>query len=224
MINNLTLLIPAKFESESLPIFLEELKDYDYKKLIVLDANDTKTIQSISKFNEIEILHQKKNGYGNALIEGINHINTELFCIINADGSMNPNELDGMLNEIYSNNQDIVFGSRYMKNAGSDDDDVITSFGNFLFTLLGKIFFGLKISDILYTYLIGKTKLVKELNLKSGDFKFCIELPIKARRKNFNCISYPCYERSRIGGRKKVNPLIDGFKILMGMVSLFFKK
>ena len=110
MINNLTLLIPAKFESESLPIFLEELKDYNYKKLVVLDANDTKTIQSISKFNEVEILHQKKNGYGNALIEGINHINTELFCIINADGSMNPNELDGMLNEIYSNNQDIVFG------------------------------------------------------------------------------------------------------------------
>ena len=104
--------------------FLEELKKYNYKKLVVLDQTDTKTINSINKFQDIEILCQKQTGYGNALIEGINHIKTELFCIIKeADGSMNPNELSGMLSEIKENNQDIVFGSRYMKNAGSDDDD-----------------------------------------------------------------------------------------------------
>ena len=138
--SDLTLLIPAKYESESLPIFLTELKDYDYKKLIVLDQNDIKTIESINHFKDIEILHQKKTGYGNALIEGVNHINTKLFCIINADGSMNPNELQGMLNKIDNDNQDLVFGSRYMKNAGSEDDDLVTSIGNFIFTQLGKIF------------------------------------------------------------------------------------
>ena len=222
--SNLTLLIPAKFEPESLPVFLEELKEFDYKKLVVLDKSDFTTIDSIKNFKDVEILHQKQTGYGNALIEGINHIKTDLFCIINADGSMNPNELNGMLNEINNNNQDIVFGSRYMKNAGSDDDDIVTSIGNFAFTLIGKIFFKLKISDILYTYLIGKTKLVQKLNLQSGDFKFCIELPIKAKRKNLKCISIPCYERSRIGGKKKVNPILDGFKILIGMISLFFKR
>ena len=224
MINNLTLLIPAKFESESLPIFLEELKDYDYNKLVVLDESDLKTIESIKNFKNIEILHQKKTGYGNALIEGINYIKTDLFCIINADGSMNPNELSGMLSEIKNNNQDIVFGSRYMKNAGSDDDDLITLIGNFIFTFVGKVFFRLKISDILYTYLIGKTNLVRDLDLKSGDFRFCIELPIKAKRKKLKCISYPCYERSRIGGKKKVNPFVDGLKILIGMLFLFFKR
>jgi glycosyltransferase involved in cell wall biosynthesis len=222
MKNSLTLIIPAKFESESLPIFLKELSHYDYKKLIVLDERDTSTIDVVKKFDDIEILYQKNSGYGYALIEGINHIKTDLFCIINADGSMNPSELKGMLNEINNNNLDIVFGSRYMKEAGSDDDDLITSIGNYFFTLIGKIFFQLNISDILYTYLIGKTKLVQNLQLQSGDFKFCIELPIKAKRNNLRCISYPCYERSRIGGKKKVNPLIDGFKILLGMIYLFF--
>ena len=137
---------------------------------------------------------------------------------------MNPSELRGMLNEIDDNNRDIVFGSRYMQNAGSDDDDLVTSIGNFIFTSIGKVFFRLEISDILYTYLIGKTKFVQDLKLQSGDFKFCIELPIKAKRKKLNCISYPCYERSRIGGKKKVNPFIDGLKILIGMISLFFKR
>jgi glycosyltransferase involved in cell wall biosynthesis len=144
MNNDLTLLIPAKFEAESLPIFLEELKNYDYKKLVVLDKTDFLTIDVVKKFNDIEILYQKNSGYGYALIEGINHIKTDLFCIINADGSMNPSELKGMLNEINNNNQDIVFGSRYMKEAGSDDDDIVTSIGNYLFYLDWKNFFSIK--------------------------------------------------------------------------------
>ena len=69
--SDLTLLIPAKFESESLPIFLNELNEYNYKKLVVLDQTDTKTIESIKNFKDVEILYQNQAGYGNALIEGI---------------------------------------------------------------------------------------------------------------------------------------------------------
>ena len=222
--NSLTLLIPAKSEAESLPIFLEELKKFNYKKLVILDSSDISTIETIKNFEDVEVLFQKKQGYGHALIEGIHHIKTELFCIINADGSMNPNEINGMLNLIETNHNDIVFGSRYMKNAGSEDDDIITFVGNYMFTSIGKIFFNLPISDILYTFLIGKTKKVQDLNLKSGDFKFCIELPIKAKRKKLDITSYSCFERKRIAGKKKVNPLVDGFKILMGMIKLFFTR
>ena len=222
--SNLTLLIPAKSESESLPIFLEELKSYNHNKLIILDEKDVKTIDSIKPFENVDILNQKKSGYGNALIEGINHIKTEFFCIINADGSMNPSEIEGMLNEIKINQLDIVFGSRYMKNAGSDDDDFITLIGNYIFTFLGKIFFNLRISDILYTYLIGKTQKIKELDLISGDFSFCVELPIKVQRKNLKYSTYACYERKRIAGKKKVSPFLDGIKILFGMINLFLKR
>ena len=88
--SDLTLVIPAKHESESLPLFLEELKDYKFKKLIVLEENDLKTINVIKNFPDIKILFQKKNGYGSAIVEGIKIVDTNFFCIINADGSMNP--------------------------------------------------------------------------------------------------------------------------------------
>ena len=129
-----------------------------------------------------------------------------------------------MLLEINKNLNDIVFGSRYMKNAGSEDDDFITLIGNYIFTFLGKIFFNLRISDILYTYLIGKTQKIKELDLVSGDFSFCVELPIKVQRKNLKYSTYACYERKRIAGKKKVSPFLDGIKILFGMINLFFKR
>ena len=221
--NNLTLIIPAKKESESLPIFINELKNYDCKKIIVLQENDIETIEAIKEFKEISILKQNKNGYGNALIEGINNVQTEYSCIINADGSMDPKYLGKMLEEC--NDKDLVFGSRYQKpGGGSDDDDVITSIGNFFFTLTGNLLFRLNITDILYTYILGKTSSLKKLNLTNQDFRICVEIPIKAKLKKMTYICLPSYERERIGGKKKVNALKDGLLILSEIVKYFFRK
>jgi len=222
---DLTLVIPAKHESESLPIFLKEINQLPCKKIIVLDENDFKTVDAIKKFDDIEILYQKKIGYGSALIEGINSVNTTFFCIINADGSMNPSYLFSMLEKVKNNNLDFLFASRYEKpNGGSDDDNFITLIGNFFFTNIGNLFFSLNISDILFTYVLGKKETFKNLKITSEDFTFCVELPIKAKRHRTKYQTMPSYERNRIGGLKKVNALKDGLLILFKMVKMFFIK
>ena len=220
--SELTLLIPANKEAESLPIFLKELEKYNYKKLVVLQSEDKETIESISDFQDVEICVQEKRGYGSALIEGIKKIDTNFFCIINADGSMNPKYLEEMLN--LCKNQDLVFGSRYLKGGGSDDDDFITFIGNKIFSLLGNIFFKLSLSDILYTYILGRTSSAKNLNLQYNDFRICVEIPILAKYQNYKFISTPSMERKRIGGKKKVNAFKDGFLILTAMFGLFFRR
>ena len=220
--NKLTLLIPANKEAESLPFFLKELGDYNFNKLVVLQSEDVETIESISEFKDIKIYKQKNNGYGNALKEGLNQINTEFFCIINADGSMDPKYLDEMLK--LCKNKDLVFASRYLKGGGSDDDDIITYIGNKCFSFIGNFLFNLKLSDILYTYIVGKTNSAKKLSLRYNDFRICVEIPIIAKIKNLDCISLPSKERKRIGGEKKVNALKDGFLILTAIVKLFLKK
>ena len=123
---DLTLVIPAKHESESLPIFLKEINQFPCKKIIVLDKNDFKTIDAIKNFNGIEILYQKKTGYGSALIEGINSVNTTFFCIINADGSMNPSYLSSMLEKVKNNRLDFLFASKYGWKPKTKLDDAIT--------------------------------------------------------------------------------------------------
>ena len=47
---NLTLVIPAKNEEYSLPRVLDEIKNYNCKKLIVLSKSDTETIRSIKNY------------------------------------------------------------------------------------------------------------------------------------------------------------------------------
>ena len=220
---NLTLLIPAKFESESLPSVLNELEKFNYKICVILKETDSSTINSIVDFN-VEVIHQKGTGYGDALIEGINYCKTEYFCIFNADGSFNPDEINGIMKKIEENNSDFVFASRYETNAGSDDDTIITLFGNYFFSFIGKIFFKLGISDILYTFVVGNTSKAKSLNISSKDFRFCVELPIKAKRNNFKIDVFPSFERKRIAGKKKVNAFKDGSLILKKLIELFFNK
>tara|TARA_B100000886_G_scaffold332039_1_gene284270 strand:- start:150 stop:821 length:672 start_codon:yes stop_codon:yes gene_type:complete len=220
-VNNITLIIPAKNEKESLPKVLDELKIYKLKILIVLEKEDKETIQSTENYN-CKIIYQGGKGYGDALITGIHNIETEFFCVFNADGSFDPSELNKMFDQIHDKKADFVFGTRYEKNCGSDDDTIITLIGNFIFTKIGMLFFGLNITDILYTYLMGKTSKAKDLKLNSKDFKFCVELPIKAQRKGHKLVTSKAYERSRIGGKKKVNAFRDGFIILMYMIKLFF--
>ena len=219
---NLTLIIPAKNEAESLPVVLGELKKFNFKINIVLHSTDTKTIQSIEGY-KINIIYQKNLGYGDAIIEGINNCNTEFFCIFNADGSFDPSEINNMFKSIQNRQLDFIFASRYEANSGSEDDTIITLIGNYIFTYIGKIFFKLGISDILYTYLIGRTDSAKKLNLSQKDFSLCVELPIKAKKNMMKLGSINAFERRRIAGKKKVNAFRDGFLILNHMIKLFFK-
>jgi len=221
--DNLTLVIPAKYEKESLPTVLEELKKYNLEVLVVVEETDQETINSIKNLN-CKILFQKNKGYGDALIQGISSVKTDFFCIFNADGSFKPEELDYMLKLSKNQNYDLVFGSRYEKNSSSDDDTIITFIGNKTFSFIGKVFFSLPITDILYTFVLGRTGKVNNLNLQSKDFCFCVELPIKAHKNKLKLTSSPANERRRIAGKKKVNAFKDGLKILVSMFKFFINK
>ncbi len=129
-----------------------------------------------------------------------------------------------MLNLLDNNNLDFVFGSRYQANSGSEDDTIITLIGNHIFTIIGRLFFRLPITDILYTYVLGKTESANTLKLNQKSFSFCVELPIKAIRNKMTMVSCSCYERKRIAGVKKVNAFKDGLIILIYMIKLFFLK
>ena len=174
--HDLTLIIPAKSEKESLPYVLEDLKNINCNITVSLKSSDVDTINSIKDYN-VKIYYQSGNGYGNSLTEAINNCDTKYFCVFNADGSFEKNDLIKLYNSIKKN--DFVFTTRYENPGGSEDDTIVTYLGNKIFSKMGNILFSLKISDILYTYFMGKTESFKKLNIQSDDFKFCVRAPNK---------------------------------------------
>ena len=68
-LSDLTLVIPAKEETDCLSHVLEELQNYNFQKIIVIPTN--RSLPNNWAFQNIKIINQSKNGYGNALLEGI---------------------------------------------------------------------------------------------------------------------------------------------------------
>ena len=130
--NDLTLVIPAKYEASTLPIVLRELEKYNVRKTIVIPEYDKQTQEAVKGFG-CNIVKQKGEGFGSALIEGIETVETKYLCIFNADGSFHPKYLIEMIS-LLENENDFVFNTRYEKNGGSDDDTFLTYMGNKFFT------------------------------------------------------------------------------------------
>jgi len=217
----INLIIPAKEEIENLINIINPLiKRKEINKIIlVLDKINKK---KFIKNRKLQIIVQKKPGYGSAIIEGFKISKSKFSCIFNADGSFNSNDLPKMIRLTKKN--DFVYASRYLKGAGSDDDNLITLIGNFMFSLMGRSMLNVKLSDILYTYVLCNTEKFKMLNIVSQDFRFCIELPYKVANNKFNYTEIKSKEFKRKFGKKNVNELKDGFLILMEIIKCFLKR
>ena len=68
--DDLSLVIPAKQEPNSLPMVIKELDNFKLKKFVVLKDTDKETIESVKKL-DCEIIFQSGLGYGNAIRQGI---------------------------------------------------------------------------------------------------------------------------------------------------------
>ncbi len=222
--DEITLIIPAKNEPNALPLVLNEIKEMQLPvKILVIMSEDDQDTYEAAKNYECEVIFQTRKGYGNAIVEGINFAKTKYSCIFYADGSTDPKYIKIMYEKILNHKLDMIFGSRYEKNAHSLDDDFITRLGNFGFTLLGNIFMKLKISDLLFTYIFAKTDCFKNMSLSCDDYCLCIEIPFKAKLSNLKYTTIPCIERKRFADKKKVKALTDGLKILIYFFSKYLK-
>ena len=214
------LVIPAKENFSDLKKFALTLtKQKNVNKIIlVLHTKNSGKINS----KKVKIIVQKKPGYGSAIKEGMKHSKSKYACIFNADGSFNIKSLKLMIKKLDKN--DFVFASRYLEKGGSEDDTIITLVGNYFFTILGNYLLNIKLSDILYTYVLCDTKKFNKLNLINNDFRLCIEMPFKISFNNFKYASVPSYEFKRKFGKKNVNEIKDGFLILIEVFRCFIKK
>ena len=88
---------------------------------------------------------------------------------------------------------------------------------------MGKILFNVKITDILYSYVMFNRQKFISLNLTSKKFNLALELPIKNAIDKSKYTDVSSHERKRFKGKKKVREFQDGFQLLIFMLNMFIK-
>ena len=208
-----SLIIPTLNEACVLEKTLRLVSKKYVDEIIVVDGHSTDDTVTIARSLGCRAFIQPNKGYGDAISYGVKQAKGEIVIFMDADSSQDPRAIPKLLAKI-KEGYEMVLGSRYLKGAGSDDDTPIRYIGNMFFTFLVNKIHNLNVSDSLYLFAAIRKNAFKKINPTSSDMEFCVEILIKARKKNIKIAEIPIKELERAAGTSKVNIFYHGFRIL----------
>ena len=219
-----TLLALVLNEIDGLKEIVQKINPNLFDNIIFVDGGSTDGSIEWLKENNFNVVHQKNKGLGNAYLEGLRIIKDDFVITFSPDGNSDPSRLKEMVNVINTNNPDILICSRYLDWAKSDDDNLLTGFGNWIFTKTFNILYKQKITDYLVLYRAFKRSIVYELSVDELAIAWQSQLMCRAAKANKNIIEIPGTESKRIGGETKVSIIRNGFAELFMIFKEFFKR
>jgi len=212
----ISIIIPTLNEEKNIGKVIDDLKKHAplNSQIMIVDSGSQDETLKIAKEKGIEIYQLDVRGKGKAMRFGAEEAKGEILVFIDGDGSYSPSGLGRLIEPILQERADIVYGSRFLPNS-KREISLIRYLGNKLFILLGFLLYG-KTTDFLTGFFGIKKDAFSELNLKSNGFEIETEIFAKAAKKNLKMEEVPIeYTKS---GESKLNPLKDGFKILITLL------
>ena len=233
--NSFSLVIFTKNEIESLPKVMPLIDEKLFTQILIVDANSTDGTVEWCRENGYDVFIQKSYGLRQAYQEALQYIKGDYMITFSPDGNSIPELLPMLINKI-NEGYDMVIVSRYLDGAKSEDDDIITGFGNWLFTKIVNILHGGKYTDVMVMYRGYRKAILEELDL-TGDKGFAVPerlfntrigmeplLSTRAARAKMKIGEIPGDEPRRIGGERKLEIVRWGLAHMYQFIAECFRK
>lgn len=213
-----TLLVPTLNEVEGMRAIMPRVNKNWCDQIIILDGGSTDGTLEYAKEHGYFVYLQKSKGFRQGYTEVVPYIEGEVVVTFSPDGNSIP-ELIPVLIEKMKQGYDMAIASRYLKDAKSQDDDLITAFGNWFFTRTINLLHGSHYTDSLVIFRAYKTKLITLLDLDKDEGYAIFErlfntlvsweplLSVRAAKCRLKIIEIPGDEPARIGGKRKLQVL-----------------
>ncbi len=209
-----SLVIPALNEAEGLAAILPRVPGR-VDEIIVVDGGSTDgTAETVTGARSDAVLvHQQGHGKGSALKQGLELARGDILITMDADGSMNPEDILAFVAELEAG-ADFVKGSRVVPGAGSDDFTRLRRAGNTGLTHVANVVFHSKYTDITFGFNGYWRFTMEHLGEMADGFQYEIQAALRASALGFATAEVPTHEPARIGGKSKLHPMRDGWSIL----------
>jgi glycosyltransferase involved in cell wall biosynthesis len=222
---SVTLLVPTLNEIEGMKHIMPQIEKDWCDQILVVDGRSTDGTVEYARAQGYDVIVQKKPGVRNAYLEVFPHVKGEMVVTFSPDGNSVPRLIPELARKIEAG-YDMAIASRYCVGARSDDDDLLTAVGNWMFTKLINLLHGGSYTDAMVIFRAYRTSLFYDLDL-DDDAAYATEklfrtvigveplLSIRAAKKKLKVCEIPGPEPRRIGGERKLQPFRWGAAYLL---------
>jgi glycosyltransferase involved in cell wall biosynthesis len=229
-----SVVIPTYNEAQSIKSVIEGFFETGFvDEVVVVDNNALGNTKEEVRKTKARLVHEQKQGYGHALMRGLDEAEGDLIVMCEADGTFRPVDIEKFLS--YSRDFEAVLGTRTSRAAiySGAFMPFPVRFGNWLWAKLIEVLFnGPVLTDVGCTYKLVNRKLLKEIKkyfkYSKGDGTFSPEFMIWLLKKNKKIIEIPVIYEKRVGESGYTGSTWKaaklGFKMLLVIIRYFFKK
>ncbi len=223
-----SIIVPAKNESGNLNELINRIPVFssNYEIIIACGPSKDNTFEVANAIRDekldldIIVFEQTKNGKANAVWEAIKQSKYDAIAILDADISVDPEELTNFFEVIENTNCDFVNGTRLMYPMEDSAMRYINKIGNRSFQYLISKLIGINLSDTLCGTKIFKKSRIDSLyawqeKLIISD-PFCdFDLIFSSAYSGAKILEYPVHYRSRKYGKTNISRFRDGWKLIL---------
>jgi len=211
---DVSLVVPALNEARNISWVLERIPDL-VDEVILVDGSSTDDTVAVSRAirPDIRVVGQDRPGKGAALRAGFAAARGEVIVMIDADRSMDPEEIERYVDQVRAG-YDLVKGSRFMDSGGTEDMEAIRRWGNGVLNGLVNVLYRADFTDLCYGYVALRRDRLTDLALRADGFEIETEIVVRALRAGLKVTEVPSFESPRAFGESNLNTWRDGQRVL----------
>jgi glycosyltransferase involved in cell wall biosynthesis len=207
-------IIPTLNEAKNLPCLLPRIPAWAYEVVIIDGRSTDGTVEIARRLRpDVKIVLEPRRGKGAALQAGFNAATGDIIVMLDADGSMAPEEAILFVGALLSG-ADLVKGSRFLQGAGSDDISIVRMLGNWGLTQIVRLLYGCSFSDLCYGYIAFWRKHVDCLRCDCDGFEIETLINVRALKSRLKIVEVASFETPRINGESNLRAIPDGIRVL----------
>jgi glycosyltransferase involved in cell wall biosynthesis len=207
-------IVPTLNEAKNLPWLLPRIPSWAHE-IVIVDGRSTDDTVAVARRlrPDAKIVMERRRGKGAALQAGFKAATGDIIVMIDADGSMVPEEAIVFVGALIAG-ADLVKGSRFLQGAGTDDMSLFRILGNWGLTQIVRVLYGGGFSDLCYGYMAFWRKHVAVLDCDCDGFEIETLINVRALKNHLNIVEIPSFEASRISGESNLHAIPDGWRVL----------